>query len=121
MAALTKASFILQASASNSAGASTTSNSLAMSTSWAGFITGLITNGTTPPSQACQMIVQSSNDGGTTWKNIRTLTATGVPSGSTSMTYEVPDAVQMVRVFFSGNTVQAVTVEAQITYVTNFA
>lgn len=115
--AATKTSATLQASVSNAAAATKNSSDLDLSTAYGAVITAKITNGATGPTIACQAIVQVSPDG-TTYYNAMTGTAPTTASAVATFYFEIPLGVMHVRVQFTGNTVQAVTVEAQAQYCT---
>lgn len=110
--ALSKTSQTPQASATNTAGSTTTGSSLATNYGVSGVAT--ITNGGTGPTVACSFSIYVSNDGGTTWFLWSTQTA-GVVA---STTYTFPFALSIgggadfgnYQTVFSGNTAQSVTV-----------
>lgn len=103
-----------QASASNGAGSTTNGSSQAINYGVSGV--GKVTNGGTGPTVGCDFVIEVSNDGGTTWFEWSRQTA-----GTTSSTaYLFPFALGIgsggdfdhYRTKFTGNTGQAVTIEA---------
>lgn len=110
--AATKSGTVLQTSASNAAGATKNSTAIDLSTAYGAVITALITNGGTGPTLPCAATLQISPDG-STWKTWAQGTAGLTASAAYSFAWEVPPPVMQARVSFSGNTGQAVTVEAQ--------
>jgi hypothetical protein len=116
--AATKTSGVLQASVSNAAAATPTSSTLDLTSAYGAIITAKITNAT-GPTVACGATLNVSPDG-TTWypwaaQTAGTATfAAGPPAvGVYPMTFEVPMHAIKAQVVFTGNTAQAVTVEAQ--------
>jgi hypothetical protein len=110
--ATTKTSGSLQASASNAAAATTTSSTLDASTGYGAIITSKITNGGTGPTVACTATLNVSPDG-TTWYFWTSQTASTTASAVATMPFEVPMHAIKAQIVFTGNTGQAVTVEAQ--------
>lgn len=112
--ALTKTAQSVQASASNGAGSTTNSNAFDVNYGVSGV--AVVTNGGTGPTVGCDVVVQVSNDGGTTWIEWSRQTA----GTTSSATYRFPFALGIgaggdwgkYRVQFTGNTGQAVTVQA---------
>lgn len=110
--ALTKSTQSVQSSASNGAGSTTTSSSFATNYGVTGVAT--ITNGSSPPTVACDFVIELSNDGGTTWFEWSRQTAGVIASTS----YNFPFSLGIgfgadmgnYRTVFQGNTGQAVTV-----------
>lgn len=120
MAVNTKATAVLVAAGtSNAAGASTTIATQSLATTLGqALITALVTNGGTGPTIAATVLIQASWDGGTSWKTLRQFPTALGAGVTTSIIYEVSEAVELVGVIFTSNTAQAVTVEAQIGYIT---
>ena len=111
--ALTKSAQAAQASTSNAAGATTTSSSF--STNYGVSGVAKITNGSTGPTVACDFVIEVSNDNGTTWFEwSRQTSATG---NSTITLFPFRLTIGNGADFgnwrskFTGNTVQAVTVQ----------
>jgi hypothetical protein len=111
--ALTKTAQAVQASATNAAGGTTTSAAFATGYGVSGV--GKVTNGGTGPTVGCDFVIEASNDG-STWFEWSRQTA-GVTA---STAYLFPFALgigsgadfQSYRTKFTGNTAQAVTVQA---------
>lgn len=115
--AATKAATTLQVSASNAAGATTTSSTVNLTTAYSGTILAKITNGGTAPTAPCAATINISSDG-STWRLYAQQTAGLNASGVYSMAFDLPISVMFAQVVFSGNTGQSVTVEAFCEYVT---
>lgn len=109
--AATKSGATLQASASNTAGSTTTSSSLNLTTAYGAVIMAMITNGGTGPAVGCSVTINVSSDN-STWKQFATATAGTANSGVYRFTFELPPPVMYAQVVFTGNTGQTVTVEA---------
>lgn len=112
MATATKTVRTLQASASNSAAATTNSSTWDLSTALGGTVEARITNGGTGPTIGCDVAVQISYDGGTTWRDFSRQTAGLTNSLTYDFIIDLPPPVKTARVQFTGNTGQAVTIEA---------
>jgi len=110
--AATHTSGSLQASASNTAGSTTTSSTLDNTTGYGAIITAKVTNGGTGPTIACTVTLNVSADGSTFYQ-WATQTAGVTASTSYPMAFEVPLHAIKANIVFSGNTAQTVTVEAQ--------
>lgn len=112
--ALTKSSQAPQASASNSAGGTTTGSALATNYGVSGV--AMITNGATGPTVACDFVIELSNDGGTTWFEwLRQTAATGnsvVTRFAFALTIGAGADFGHYRTKFTGNTGQAITCQA---------
>jgi len=113
--ALTKSTQTVQASASNAGAATTISSSFAINYGVSGV--AQITNGGTGPTVGCDFVLEVSNDGGTTWFEWSRQTA----PITASTTYYFPFAFGVAglggdfghyRTKFTGNTAQAVTIQA---------
>lgn len=120
MATVTKTLRTLQASASNTAGSTTTGTALDLTTKFGGVATMKITNGGTGPTVACDAVLEVSGDNSTFYEYSR---ATAGTSNSTSYTFvvEIPIGIMYLRSKFTGNTGQAVTVEAYFQEATSIA
>lgn len=109
--AATKSASTIQASASNTAGSTTTSSSLDLRTAYGAGIMVKITNGATGPTVACTATVNVSSDD-STWKYLQAATAGVANNGVYTFVFDVPAWAMYAQVVFTGNTGQTVTVEA---------
>ena len=117
--ALTKTGTTIVASASNAAGA-TTRGTIDLSSVYGGIVTLKITNGGTGPSvQAEGRVLISHADtlpaaasAGADWKTIWRFGGGTTASGVTEQSFQFGPEVRHLEVEFTGNTGQAVTVEA---------
>lgn len=109
--ASTKAATTIQASVTNTAGSTTTSSTLDLSTAYGAGIMCKITNGATGPTIACSATVNVSSDGAT-WKYFQAATAGVANNGVYTFAFDLPPWVMQTQVVFTGNTGQSVTVEA---------
>jgi hypothetical protein len=96
---------------SNTAGSTTTSTSLDLTTANGAVILANITNGGTGPAIGCSVTINVSSDN-STWKRFATATAGTANNGVYWVPIEIPQAIMWAQVVFSGNTGQTVTVEA---------
>ena len=120
--ALTKTGTTIVASASNAAGA-TTRGTIDLSSVYGGIVTLKITNGGTGPSvQAEGRVLISHADtlpaaasAGAAWKTIWRFGGGVTASGVTEQSFQFGPEVRHLEVEFTGNTVQAATVEAIVT------
>jgi hypothetical protein len=113
--ALTKTAQAVQASTSNSAGGTTTSAAFAINYGVSGV--AVVTNGGTGPNNGCDFVIEVSNDGGTTWFEWDRRTAPKDDSAVTRIPFGLGVGgsggdMDKYRVKFTGNTGQAVTVQA---------
>lgn len=124
---LTKTARTLVASASNTAG-STTRGTLDMRTAQGGLLTMKITNGGTGPTTQCEGRVLAAHNGGATpaaasagadWKTLWKFGGGTSASAVTERSFEVGPGVMHLEVEFTGNTGQAVTVEAYLSEITD--
>lgn len=124
---LTKTPRTLVASGSNAAGA-TTRGTLDLRTAQGGLLTLKITNGATGPTVQCQAnILAAHNSGstptaasaGTDWKTLWSVGGGTTANAITEQSMEVGPGVMHLEVEFTGNTGQAVTVEAYLSEITN--
>jgi hypothetical protein len=102
----------LQASATNTAGSTTTGTAFDLTTKVGPHhITATIVNGGTGPTVACDFVVEVSADNSTFYEYSR---QTAGVTASTTYTFNVPlsGAIMYVRSKFVGNTAQSVTVLA---------
>lgn len=114
--AASKSSSTIQASATNAAAGTTTSNTLNLTTAYGAVILTKVSNGGTAPTTPCSATINLSSDG-LTWKQYAQQTAGLTASGVYPMAFDIPLAAMYVQVVFTGNTGQAVTVEAFAEYV----
>ena len=120
--ALTKTDTVLVASTSNAAGA-TTRGTIDLSAVYGGIVTMKITNGATGPGvQAEGRVLISHADtlpaagsAGADWKTIWRFGGGTTASGVTEQSFQFGPEVRHLEVEFTGNTGQAVTVEAVAT------
>lgn len=124
---LTKTPRTLVASASNAA-SSTTRGTLDLRTAMGGLLTMKITNGATGPTVQCEGRVLVAHNSGSTpaaasagsdWKTIWSFGGGTTNSAITEQSVEIGPGVMHLEVEFTGNTGQAVTVEAYLSEVTN--
>lgn len=111
--AVTKTARALQASASNTAGSTTTGSALDLTSALGGLVTAIVTNGGTGPTIGCSFIVEVSNDN-SVWRAFAGGQVAGLVS-STTYTFSVliPKEVMYIRSKFTGNTGQTVTIQAE--------
>ena len=120
--ALTKSDTTIIASASNAAGA-TSRGTIDLSSAYGGIVTMKITNGGTAPTLQCEGRVLISHadtlpaagSAGADWKTIWRFSGGTTASGVTEQSFQFGPEVRHLEVEFTGNTVQAVTVEAVAT------
>jgi len=121
--ALAKAKTVIVTSASNTAG-STTRGTADVRTKYGGIVTMKITNGATGPTLQCEGRVLISHDTGTTptaasagadWKTIWVFGGGTTADAVTEQSFVFGPEVGHIEVEFTGNTVQDVTVEAEMT------
>jgi len=116
---LSKAKSTIVASASNAAGA-TTRGTLTLATKYGGIITMKITNGATGPTLQCEGRVMISHEdtlpaagaAGTDWKTVWRFGGGVTGSAVTEQSYTFGPEVRHAQAEYTGNTGQAVTVEA---------
>ena len=120
MATVTKTLRTLQASASNTAGSTTTGTALDLTTKFGGLATLKVTNGGTGPTVACDAILEVSGDN-STWYEYSRATAGTANSGAYVFPVEIPIGIMYLRSKFTGNTGQSVTVEAYFQEATSIA
>ena len=117
--ALTKSDTTIIASASNAAGA-TSRGTIDLSSAYGGIVTMKITNGGTAPTLQCEGRVLISHadtlptaaSAGADWKTIWRFGGGTTASGVTEQSFQFGPEVRHLEVEFTGNTGQAVTVEA---------
>ena len=98
----------------------TTSSAVDLSAGYGAQVDIQLTNGGTGPTIAAQVQIQVANDtGGTLWTNYGgPLVGSVTASAVTSWSIQLPIGVARVRLVASSNTVQNVTVDADISNVT---
>ena len=117
--ALTKSDTTIIASASNAAGA-TSRGTIDLSSAYGGIVTMKITNGGTAPTLQCEGRVLISHadtlptaaSAGADWKTVWRFGGGTTASGVTEQSFQFGPEVRHLEVEFTGNTGQAVTVEA---------
>lgn len=118
---------IIAAGTSNVAGA-TTRGTLDLRTAQGGMLTLKITNGATAPTVACKGNVLVAHTSGATptaasagadWKTIWSMDGGTTNSGITERAIPVDAGIMHLEVEFTGNTAQAVTVEAYLSEITS--
>lgn len=120
--ALAKTKSTIVASASNAAGA-TTRGTLDVSSKYGGIVTMKITNGGTGPTAQCEGRVLVSHEdtlpaadsAGANWKTVWRFGGGTTNSAITEQSFTFGPEVRHIEVEFTGNTGQAVTVEAVAT------
>lgn len=124
--ALTKNSRTIVASASNGAG-STTRGTLDLEAAYGGYLTLKITNGGTGPTVQCTANVlvahnatlPAAGSAGTDWKTIASYGGGTTASAVTEIGMPIDPSIMALEVEFTGNTGQAVTVEAYLSELTS--
>jgi hypothetical protein len=117
---------LVAAGTSNAAGA-TTRGRLDLSTKLGGLLTLKFTNGGTGPSVQCQCNVlvahnatlPAAGSAGADWKTVAQFYGGVTASAVNEFYYEIPQGAMALEVEFTGNTVQAVTVEAFVSEITS--
>ncbi len=117
--ALTKSDTTIIASASNAAGA-TSRGTIDLSSAYGGIVTMKITNGGTAPTLQCEGRVLISHadtlptaaSAGADWKTVWRFGGVTTASAVTEQNFQFGPEVRHLEVEFTGNTGQAVTVEA---------
>jgi hypothetical protein len=102
---------LVAAGTSNAAGGTTNGATWNLTTAFGGILTALLTNGATGPTVGGDFVVQVSTDGAA-WKEFSRQTAPTGNNAATPFVVEIPPGVMYARPVFTGNTAQAVTVEA---------
>lgn len=83
-------------------------------------ITGKITNGATGPTASCAATIEISGDGSTNWEQVAVFVTNTTANAVFPINQDLPKAARFARITFTGNTVQAVTVEAFGEEITNY-
>jgi hypothetical protein len=105
----------LQASATNSAGGTTTGSWVNVSATYGGEVAAKVTNGATGPTLPCEFYLDTSPDNGTTVYAQRGYGKAGVANdGVYTFFVPVPFGTRYIRTRFTGNTAQSVTVQADL-------
>lgn len=124
---LTKTPRTLVAAGTSNAAGATTRGTLDLRTAQGGLLTIKMTNGATGPTVQCQAnILAAHNSGatpaaasaGTDWKTLWNVGGTTTANQVTEQSMEVGPGVMHLEVEFTGNTGQAVTVEAYLSEIT---
>lgn len=118
--AITHATVAAQASASNSAAGTTTGSWIDLTAAYKASILAKITNGGTGPTVACTASIDLSPDNGTTvYAGAGGSYQAGVTASTTyAAEFSLPEDTMYARTVFTGNTAQAVTVQADVTKLT---
>lgn len=115
------------ASSSNAAGA-TTRGTVDLRTALGGTLTMKITNGAIGPSAQCQCnILIAHNEGstpaaasaGVDWKTLWSFGGGTTSNATTEQSFDIPQGAMHFEIEFTGNTGQAVTVEAILSKITS--
>ena len=117
----TKARTSLHSGTTLTAGAgNTTSSSVDLSTGYGAIVDIQLTNGATGPTVAAQVQIQVAADvGGTLWTNFGApLVGSTTNSAVSQWSVEIPIGVAAVRTVSGSNTVQNVTLDADVSNVT---
>ena len=125
---LTKAARELVAAATSNAAGATTRGTLDLRTTQGGLLTMKMTNGGTGPTVQCEGRVLVAHNAGATptaasagaeWKTVWRFGGGVTASAITEQSSTIDPAVMHVEVEFTGNTGQAVTVEAFLSEISN--
>lgn len=125
--ALSKTARTIIASATNAA-AATTRGTIDLETAYGGTLTLKITNGATGPTVQCTCNVLIAHNttlpaaasAGADWKTLYTFGGGTTASAVTEMAIPIDAAIMALEVEFTGNTGQAVTVEAYMSELTSY-
>lgn len=123
--AITKTARTIVTSTSNAAGG-TTRGTLDLEAAYGGFLTIKMTNGGTGPTVQCtcnilvahNSTVPAAGSASTDWKTIYTFGGGTTASAVTEMGMPIDPSIMALEVEFTGNTGQAVTVEAYLSELT---
>lgn len=124
---LNKNAVTVVASSSNAA-AATTRGTIDLRTALGGLLTMKITNGATGPTAQCVCNILAAHNeaatptaasAGADWKTLWSFGGGTTSNATTEQSFDVPQGVQHLEVEFTGNTVQAVTVEAILSKITS--
>lgn len=111
--AISKTGTAVQASASNSAGGSTTSSAVDLTTKLGGTLTAKITNGASGPTIGCSVYLEVSHDN-SAWKEFARGMAGVTANAVYPFAFDIPPSILYARTRFQDNTGQPVTVESQL-------
>lgn len=125
--ALTKTARTIVASASNAAAATTRGTLDMNSVQGGGFLTIKMTNGGTGPTVQCtanvliahNASIPAAASAGTNWKTIASYGGGTTASAVTEIGMPIDPSIMCLEVEFTGNTAQAVTVEAYLSELTS--
>src|SRR5574337_546262 len=125
----TKTARTLVAAATSNAAGATTRGTVDIKTTLGGLLTMKITNGGTGPTAQCEgrvlvahnATLPAAGSAGADWKTVWRFGGGTTASAVTEQAYDVPVGVMGLEVEFTGNTGQAVTVEAYLSEVTSMA
>ena len=118
MSTTTKAGYTLQTSTNNAAGNTTTGSSLDLRTGFGMLVTAKISNGAIGPTKGCRFTLEISSDG-SDWDVYSEQIAGTDNNAEYTFTVNIPGTVMYLRSQFSGNTDEAVSVEAKGQAITN--
>ncbi len=125
---LTKNLVTVVAAGTSNAAAATTRGTADLRTALGGLLTMKITNGATGPTVQCVCNILAAHDegatptaasAGATWKTLWSFGGGTTANAITEQSFDIPQGVMHLEVEFTGNTGQAVTVEAVLSKVTN--
>lgn len=125
---LTKTPRTLVAAGTSNAAGATTRGTLDLRTAHGGLLTLKMTNGATGPTTQCVANILVAHNSGATptaasagadWKTIWSVGGGTVANAITEQSVEIGPGVMHLEVEFTGNTGQAVTVEAYLSEITN--
>ena len=125
---LTKTPRTLVAAGTSNAAGATTRGTLDLRTAHGGLLTLKMTNGATGPTTQCVANILVAHNSGATptaasagadWKTIWSVGSGTVANAITEQSVEIGPGVMHLEVEFTGNTGQAVTVEAYLSEITN--
>lgn len=124
--AITKTARTIVASTSNAAGG-TTRGTLDLETTYGGFLTIKMANGGTGPTVQCSCNILVAHNAtlpaaasaGPDWKTVWTFGGGTAASAVTEQSLPIDPSIMALEVEFTGNTGQAVTVEAYLSELTS--
>lgn len=112
----------LQASATNTAGGTTTGSWIAINTTFGGLVSAKVTNGATGPTVGCEFHLDTSPDNGTTeYPDLAAGKAGVANNGVYPFHAYIRPGTRYIRSRFTGNTGQDVTVQADFQEATSVA
>lgn len=124
---LTKTPRTLVAAGTSNAAGATTRGTLSLATAQGGILTMKITNGATGPTIACtgnvliahNATTPTAASAGADWKTLWSFSGLTTNNGIVERSIEIGPGVMQLEAEFTGNTAQAVTVEAFFSEITN--